>query len=66
MFMIYSQETPRELVTFPAVVDGEFLPGRPNDVIRQSLNADHFLLAFTKDEGFPIDLKSKTSYSGFD
>lgn len=52
-------ETPRELVTFPAVVDGEFLPGRPNDVIRQSLNADHFLLAFTKDEGFPIDLKNE-------
>lgn len=59
----YSQGTPRELVTFPAVVDGEFLPGRPKDIFTQSLNADKFLLAFAKDEGFPIDLKSKNIYS---
>lgn len=51
--------TPREFVTFPAVVDGEFLPGRPKDIFKQSLNADKFLLAFAKDEGFPIDQKNE-------
>lgn len=50
--------TPRELVPFPAVVDGEFLPGRPKDIFAQSLNANKFLLAFAKDEGFPIDLRN--------
>ncbi|XP_061175048.1 acetylcholinesterase-like [Saccostrea echinata] len=47
--------TPRDLVTFPANIDGEFLIGRPSETYHNHLNADHFLLAFAKDEGFPLD-----------
>ncbi|XP_022313731.2 neuroligin-4, X-linked-like isoform X2 [Crassostrea virginica] len=51
---IQGMGTPRNLITFPAVIDGEFLPERPRNSFSKPLNADQFLIAFAKDEGFPL------------
>lgn len=36
------------------MIDGEFLRGRPSETYSYQLNVDQFLLAFARDEGFPV------------